>query len=101
MCERMFRHATHTQALLVLDTDAVIAVAPPGAELEGPDGVDQVRAFFLHPLDALVLGRGTWHWGPFPVGEEAVHLYNVQGKFYERDNDSVDLSRFTLVVAAP
>lgn len=100
VCERMFRHATHTQALLVLDVDAVIAVAPAGADLARPGEIDQVRAFSLRPLDALVLDRGTWHWGPFPVGDEAVHLYNVQGRFYERDNDSVDLSSCGLVIAA-
>lgn len=99
LCEAMFRHATHTQALLVLDVDAVMAVAPAGTEFEMPVDVEHVRAFYLRPLDSLVLTRGTWHWGPFPVGGRAVNLYNVQGKFYERDNDSVDLSRWGLVVA--
>ena len=33
MCEMMFRHLTHTQALLVLKSTAVIAVAPPTCPL--------------------------------------------------------------------
>ena len=36
--------------------------------------------------------RGTWHWGPFPVGPEAVRMFNVQGKRYAEDNASVDLA---------
>ncbi len=98
VCERMFRHATHTQALLVLDTESVVAVAPAGVDFEDPRDLDHLMAFRLSPLDSLVLSRGTWHWGPFPVGGQAVHLYNVQGRLYERDNDSVDVSRFGLVV---
>lgn len=98
VCDRMFRHATHTQALLVLDKSSVIAVAPRDAGFERHGDVGRIRAFLLQPLDSLVLARGTWHWGPFPLGDEAVHLYNVQGRFYERDNDSVDLSNFAVVV---
>jgi ureidoglycolate hydrolase len=52
---------------------------------------DQVRAFVLEPLSAVVLHRGTWHWGPFPVAADSVSLFNVQGRRYLEDNDSVDL----------
>ena len=92
VCGVMFRHATHTQALMPLNVDAVVAVAP--AELDFSDAVhvDQVRAFLLHPQDALVLHQGAWHWGPFPLGSEPVQLLNVQGLRYVEDNDSVDLA---------
>jgi hypothetical protein len=42
-------------------------------------------------LSPVVLHRGTWHWGPYPVGAESVRLFNVQGLRYREDNDSVDL----------
>jgi ureidoglycolate hydrolase len=99
-CDRMYRHDSHTQALLVLDEDSVVAVAPSTAELSSAADIDLVRAFRLRAGDAFVLHRGTWHWGPFPIGAHPVHLYNVQGLGYERDNRSVDLSRFGLVVTA-
>jgi hypothetical protein len=51
-----------------------------------------VRAFRLRPLDRFALHRGTWHWGPFPVGTEPVQMFNVQGKRYAEDNASVDLA---------
>ncbi len=41
-----------------------------------------MRAFRLEKLDAVVLHRGTWHWGPFPLGDEPVLLFNVQGLGY-------------------
>ena len=51
-----------------------------------------MRAFRLEKLQSLVLHRGTWHWGPFPLGDEPVLLFNVQGLGYARDNASADLA---------
>jgi ureidoglycolate hydrolase len=85
-CEMLFRHRTHTQALMVLNTPAVIAVAPADAVFAGPDDAAQVRAFLLEPRDVLVLHRGTWHWGPFPIGAPRVDMLNVQGRRYAEDN---------------
>jgi len=90
-CERMYRHDTHTQVLTVLNCDAVIAVAPADVDFSKPGDVATIRAFVLHPFDTLVLHRGTWHWGPFPLGDEPVRLLNVQGRRYVEDNASVDL----------
>jgi hypothetical protein len=69
----------------------VLAVAPPGRDFAGPEAAGAVRAFLLEPLDSLVLHRGTWHWGPFPVHHDEVRLFNVQGLGYLRDNACVDL----------
>jgi len=92
LCTRMYRHDSHTQVLLALDGPSVLAVAPAALGFSDPSDLDAVRAFLLHPLDALVLHRGTWHWGPFPLGDEPVHLFNVQGLGYRDDNASVDLA---------
>jgi ureidoglycolate hydrolase len=93
VCAEMFRHDTHTQALLVLDALAVVAVAPAGARFEAPADAGAIAAFVVEPLQALVLHKGTWHWGPFPIGgAEWVHLYNVQGRRYLEDNTRVDLA---------
>ena len=91
-CEVLFRHATHTQVLMPLDTVAVIVVAPAGLAMTGPLDIDEVRAFLIEPLDSVVLHRGTWHWGPYPVGSESVTLFNVQGRRYAEDNASADLA---------
>jgi len=98
MCARMYRHDTHTQVLLALDGPSVLAVAPASADFTGPADLDGIRAFHLRPLDALVLHRGTWHWGPFPLGEEPVHLFNVQGFGYRDDNVSIDLAALGIEV---
>lgn len=92
VCDRMYRHDTHTQALTPLNCDAVIAVARANIDFSNPSDVATIRAFMLHPLDTLVLHQGTWHWGPFPVGDEPVRLLNVQGRRYVEDNASVDLA---------
>jgi hypothetical protein len=91
VCDRFFRHDTHTQVLLPLDVDSVIAVAPADVDFAEAADLDAVRAFALAPLAGFALFRGTWHWGPFPRGDASVHLWNVQGKRYAEDNTCADL----------
>jgi ureidoglycolate hydrolase len=98
LCDRLYRHDTHTQALLTLDVPSVIAVAPARVDFADSGAVDTIRAFLLQPLDYFVLHRGTWHWGPFPVGDRPVTLYNVQGLRYAEDNTMVDLAERALPV---
>jgi len=90
-CEVLFRHVTHTQSLVPLDVPAVIVVAPHGVGFDAPGDAGSIRAFTVPVLSPVVLHRGTWHWGPYPVGSESVRLFNVQGLRYREDNDSVDL----------
>ena len=90
-CDRFYRHDSHTQALMPLNVDAVVAVAPSATEFRELSDLDDVRAFLLHPQDCFVLHRGTWHWGPFPLGPEPVRILNVQGRRYADDNASVVL----------
>ena len=59
--------------------------------MDAPADADRVAAFVLEPLQAVVLHRGTWHWGPFPVGATSVELFNVQGLRYREDNERADL----------
>jgi ureidoglycolate hydrolase len=92
VCDVMFRHATHTQALMVLNTAAVVAAAPASCQLGGPADLGLVRAFLLRPHDSFVLHRGTWHWGPFPTDAPQVDLFNVQGLRYREDNDCAPLA---------
>jgi ureidoglycolate hydrolase len=92
VCEMLFRHRTHTQALMVLNRPSVVVVAPPAATFGSAADAAQLRAFLLRPLDAFVLHRGTWHWGPFPVGAPRVDMLNVQGLRYAEDNDCCPLA---------
>ena len=60
--------------------------------MTSPADAGAIRAFLLEPLSSVVLHRGTWHWGPFPVDAESVTLFNVQGRRYVEDNDRADLA---------
>ncbi|MBM3676068.1 MAG: hypothetical protein FJW88_14225 [Actinobacteria bacterium] len=91
VCRWFYRHATHTQVLMPLNVEAVLAVAPPDVDFSDSADVELARAFRVRPLESLALHRGTWHWGPFPLGAEPVRLFNVQGKRYAEDNTRVDL----------
>lgn len=99
LCDHLNRHDTHTQTLVPVDREAVVVVAPAGCRFDDPADLDTVRAFRLRPLDCVHLARGTWHWGPFPVGPGAVRLLNVQGAGYPRDNTVADLARLGVVLA--
>jgi hypothetical protein len=96
--DRMYRHLTHTQALMPLNVPGIIAVAPAGVGFGGAGELDAITAFALEPQDVFVLHRGTWHWGPFPVASGAIQLLNVQGRRYAEDNDSVDIAALGEVV---
>jgi len=91
LCARMYRHVTHTQVLMPMNVEAIVAVAPPAVDFSDPADLGTIRAFHLHPGDVFVLLRGTWHWGPFPLGPEPVRLLNVQARGYLGDNALVDL----------
>jgi len=91
-CEMLFRHDTHTQALMPLNVPAVIVVAPSRIEFTDQAEAHSIRAFRVEPLESLVLHRGTWHWGPFPMEGSEVRLFNVQGLRYAEDNRRVDLA---------
>ena len=91
-CEMLYRHDTHTQALMPLNVPCVIAVAPADVEFADASDVASIRAFRVEPLESLVLHQGTWHWGPFPIEGPEVRLFNVQGLRYAEDNRCVDLA---------
>ncbi len=97
-CEMLYRHLTHTQTVMPLDVECVLAVAPPGTDLTTGAGADRIRAFVVEPLESLVLHRGTWHWGPFPTHAAEVRLFNVQGLRYAEDNEMADLAARGLAV---
>jgi hypothetical protein len=81
-----------------LDVPAVIAVAPAAVDFSDPADGASIHVFRLEPLEALVLDRGTWHWGPFPVADDHVRLFNVQGLRYAEDNTCIDLAALGLDV---
>jgi ureidoglycolate hydrolase len=76
----------------------VVAVAPADLAMDSVSDLDAVTAFVLRPLQSVVLHRGTWHWGPFPVTAASVELFNVQGLRYAEDNQRADLAGSGLVV---
>ena len=89
---RMYRHDTHTQTLMPLNSAGILAVAPGAVSFDDPADLATIRAFVVQPLESLVLDRGTWHWGPFPLGEEPIRMFNVQGRRYLEDNACAELS---------
>ena len=71
-CEVLFRHLTHTQVVMPLDVDAVIAVAPADTDPRTEEGAAQIRVFALPVQQAIVLREGHVALGalpgPGPVG---------------------------------
>src|SRR6202034_4256176 len=55
VCEMLFRHDTHAQALMPLNVPAVIVVSPSDLEFTAPADQGSIRAFRIEPLESLVL----------------------------------------------
>jgi hypothetical protein len=64
---RMERHLRTREALIGLDGEAVLCVAPPQESANG--GLSRITAVRIRAGQALILETGAWHWIPFPVGE--------------------------------
>jgi Ureidoglycolate lyase len=92
-CELLNRHDTHTQTLMPMNTDAYIVVAPASIDFSEPEHFAQVRAFRVPQHVPVHLARGTWHWGPYPIGADTVRIFNIQGRGYVNDNGIVWLRR--------
>jgi hypothetical protein len=99
-CELLNRHDTHTQTLMPMSDDALVVVAPAGVDFSEPAHFDTVEAFALPRHTCVHLHRGTWHWGPYPVGADHVRIFNIQGRGYPNDNGVVQLTRDHGVVYA-
>lgn len=98
LCTLLNRHQFHTQALMAMNAEALVVVAPPGTTFESEADLDLVRAFVLPRHVAIVLRLGTWHWGPYPIAPGRVELFNVQGKRYKEDNGVAELTELLGVV---
>jgi ureidoglycolate hydrolase len=92
-CELLNRHDTHTQTLMPMSGDALAVVAPAEVDFSEPSHFDTVRAFALPQHTCVHLHRGTWHWGPYPVGASSVRIFNIQGRGYVNDNGIAWLTR--------
>jgi len=94
LCELLNRHDSHTQALMPLDADALVVVAPAAADFARAEHFARVQAFRVRRYECFALHRGTWHWGPYPLARGgSVQLLNVQGRRYREDNAIAWLSR--------
>ena len=65
VCDVMFRRLTHTQALLVLNCPAVVAVAPPSCQLSGTADLTRY-VLFSSVLWTLSFCIGDLALGPVP-----------------------------------
>lgn len=86
----MARHLRTMQVFSPLaSSQAVIAVAPPGAGA-APD-VEKIVAFFIDGKLPYAYHRGTWHTPPFPVGEWASFLVVDRSGTLDDDWELIDL----------
>jgi ureidoglycolate hydrolase len=86
------RHHTATQALIPLGGDpAVVLVAPAEVDFSSPEHLETLRAFVISGDLGINLALGTWHWGPYPLGQR-VALANFQGDV-THDNEIAHLER--------
>ena len=102
-CELLNRHDTHTQTLMPMSGPAVVVVAPAALDFSDAAQLAEIRAFLLPQYACVHLFRGTWHWGPYPIGAATLRIFNIQGRGYTTDTGIAalksDLSTIVEVVA--
>jgi len=92
-CDHLNRHHRATQALVALSGKPTLLVVAPGEyDFSIIDHMDSVRAFILDGSAGVNLALRTWHWGPYPLSDY-VDLVNVQGKYFDTDNEIAYIER--------
>ena len=74
---RAMEREPKTEFLLPITGPVVQAVALPG-DLSDPGerpAAATVRAFIVHPGQAIIMSPGTWHWAALPLNQEEVLYY--------------------------
>jgi len=93
VCDHLNRHHRATQALVALGGRPTLVVVAPGEYDFATDAhLEHVRAFVCDGTAGINLALRTWHWGPYPLMDR-VDLVNVQGKFFDTDNEVAYLER--------
>ncbi len=92
-CDHLNRHHRATQALVALGgKPTLLVVAPPELDFSTTDHLPSVKAFVCDGSAGVNLALHVWHWGPYPLMED-VDLVNVQGKYFETDNEVAYLEK--------
>jgi ureidoglycolate lyase len=92
-CDHLNRHHRATQALVALSgKPTLLVVAAAAYDFSTTDHLDYVHAFLCDGSAGVNLAIGTWHWGPYPLMSD-VDLVNVQGKYFDTDNEIAYLER--------
>ncbi|HHT11200.1 MAG: ureidoglycolate lyase [Atribacterota bacterium] len=60
------RHKETIEILVQLENDSVVFFAKQNDQKES---IKDIKAFYFNSGQAVVLNKGTWHWGPFPITE--------------------------------
>ena len=87
-CELLNRHDTHTQTLMPMSGDAIVVVAPGDVDFSQPGHFDTVRAFVMPCHSCVHLRRGTWHWGPYPLGAPSARVSSSRNRRLARRSSS-------------
>jgi ureidoglycolate lyase len=88
------RHVKLTEVFIPLKGTSVFPVAPPKnvENLQANVPVDEVTAFLLNGGKGIVMKKGTWHWPPFPITEEATFAVILAADTIEKDLDIRDVN---------
>ena len=93
LCDHLNRHHRATQALVPLGgRPAVVVVGPPELDYSTDEHLPSTKAFIMDGTAGINLGLHVWHWGPYPLMEH-LDLVNVQGKYFDSDNEVAYLER--------
>jgi len=93
---KMERHPLTTETFFFMEGEVIFVMAPPDNSKSMPD-LSQTRAFLFDSTLGISLWKGTWHWPPIPLYENA--RIGLVRKGALDDFDRVDIGiEYTLVI---
>ena len=93
---KMERHPLTNETFFFLEGDVIFVMAPPDNSKSAPD-LNKACAFLCDSSLGMHLWKGTWHWPPVPVYDNARIGLIRKGKLSDFDRVDIDVE-YNLVI---
>jgi len=67
VCQKFEFHLNTTETILPLTCGLIVAGIPVGDA-----AIERVRAFYVPVGKGICWSEGTWHYAPYPIGDDAI-----------------------------
>jgi len=70
--DRLAKHVNTPEMVVALEGDSIVVVGTSSEHAE--DDIQEIEAFKLSKGEAILIGKGIWHWAPLPLTDDIKFL---------------------------